>query len=258
MTDAQEHDLQFAINVAQLAGNSTLKWFQNRDLDVDDKADGSPVTAADRHAEQVAREEISRRFPEDGIVGEEYDDVEGSSGRRWVIDPIDGTKAFTHGVPLYSTLVALIDDEGPAVGVIYLPALNETIAAGRGLGATFNGEPCRVSDESDLGRSFVMTSGFDYWKADPLRAVLASRAHLRTWGDGYGYALVASGRAEAMIDPQANPWDVAAMGVIITEAGGRFSNVDGREGATAWTQGSGIATNGAIHERVLGWLNPNG
>ena len=168
------------------------------------------------------------------------------------VDPIDGTKAFTKGVPLYATLIALIDDHGPAVGVIHLPALGETIAAGRGLGCTFNGAPCRVSGHDTLDGAYATTSGFGYWPSAALQRLLDSDVVFRTWGDAYGYALVATGRAEAMIDPLANPWDIAPMAVIIPEAGGRFSNFDGVEQPNSWNRNSGVATNGLIHDDLIG------
>ena len=248
---ADPDDLAFAIELAVEAGDSTLTWFQNTSLTVDHKGDGSPVTIADRDAESLVRARLADRFPDDAVVGEEHEDTDGTTGRRWVVDPIDGTKAFTRGVPLYSTLIALIDEHGPAVGVIHLPGLGETVAAGRGLGATFNGEPCRVSDHASLDGAYATTSGFGYWPPDALGRVLDSDLVFRTWGDAYGYALVATGRAEAMIDPLANPWDVAPMAVIIPEAGGRFSNYDGVERADSWERYSGVATNGAIHDDLI-------
>lgn len=248
---ADPSDLAFAIDLAEAAGATTLDLFQNPTLAVDHKGDGSPVTAADLAAETLVRERLTTQYPGDAVTGEEHDDTEGTTGRRWVVDPIDGTKAFTRGVPLYSTLIALIDDHGPAVGVIHLPALGETVAAGRGLGCTFNGVPCRVSAHRSLDGAYATTSGFGYWPADALRRVLESNLVVRTWGDAYGYALVATGRAEAMIDPQANPWDIAPMAVIIPEAGGRFSSFDGAEHTDSWNHGSGVATNGAIHDDLI-------
>ncbi len=249
---ADPADLAFAIELAEDAGASTLAWFQSATLAVERKGDGSPVTAADLAAEALVRERLAATHPGDGIIGEEDDDVDGSTGRRWVVDPIDGTKAFTKGVPLYATLIALIDDHGPAVGVIHLPALGETIAAGRGLGCTFNGAPCRVSGHDTLDGAYATTSGFGYWPSATLRRVLDSDVVFRTWGDAYGYALVATGRAEAMIDPLANPWDIAPMAVIIPEAGGRFSNFDGVERPDSWNRNSGVATNGLIHDDLIG------
>jgi len=243
--------VEFAVEVARAAGELTLEWFGNADLSVDHKGDGSPVTAADLAAETLMRTRLLERFPDDAVIGEEHQDTEGTSGRTWVIDPIDGTKAFTKGVPLYSNLLALVDDHGPAIGVINLPALGECVWAGRGLGAFHNGEPCHVSKHASLDGAYAMTSGFGYWPQPALHSVLDSPLVLRTWGDAYGYALVATGRAEAMIDPLANPWDVAPMAVIIPEAGGRYTTFDGAEGPDAWKTGSGVATNGAVHDALL-------
>ena len=240
--------LDEAVTLARDAGRLTLEWFRSPDLAVDDKQDGSPVTAADRAAERFVRERLAAAHPHDTIVGEEEADFEGSSGRRWIIDPIDGTKAFTHGVPLYATLVAFEDEHGPALGVIELPALGETIYAGRGLGCFCNGTPARVSDRDSIRGSYLTTSGFDYWAEKALAAVRASGMFMRTWGDGYGYALVATGRVEAMVDPVAAAWDVAAMPVIIGEAGGKFTDF---AGVTRLDGGSGLATNGRLHDEVL-------
>jgi len=240
-----------AVEITRAAGALTLEWFCNDDLEIDHKGDGSPVTAADLAAESLMRERLVNLCPDDAVMGEEHQDTSGTSGRTWVIDPIDGTKAFTKGVPLYSNLLALVDEHGPAIGVINLPALGETVWAGRGRGAFFNGEPCRVSNQPSLEGAYAMTSGFGYWPPDALQAVLSSPVIFRTWGDAYGYALVATGRAEAMIDPLANPWDVAPMAVIIPEAGGRYTTFDGDDGPDAWKTGSGVGTNGAIHDALL-------
>jgi histidinol phosphatase-like enzyme (inositol monophosphatase family) len=240
--------LDEAVALAREAGQLTLGWFRSVDLAVDRKGDGTPVTAADRAAERFIRERLAEIHPDDAVVGEEEADTAGSSGRRWIVDPIDGTKAFTHGVPLYSTLLALEDEHGPAIGVIDLPALGETVFAGRGLGCFNNGTPAHVSDRGRLRGSYLTTSGFDYWTEESLNAVRASGLFMRTWGDGYGYALVATGRVEAMVDPIAAPWDVAAMPVIIGEAGGSFTDFTG---AARVDGGSGVATNGALHAEVL-------
>ena len=244
-------EMAFAVDTARAAGALTLEWFRHPELAVDHKGDGSPVTAADLAAERLIRERLTATRPDDAILGEEQDDVGGTTGRTWVIDPIDGTKAFTRGVPLYSVLLALVDDHGPAIGVIHLPALGETVWAGRGRGAFHDGEPCSVGTVDDPSRSVLCTSGTGYWPDDTLRRVLASPFTFRTWGDAYGYALVATGRAEAMVDPAAHPWDLAPMGVILTEAGGRFTAVDGTDD---WRLGSGVATNGLVHDRVIALL----
>jgi histidinol phosphatase-like enzyme (inositol monophosphatase family) len=240
--------LDEAVALAREAGRLTLEWFRSVDLAIDRKGDGTPVTAADRAAERFVRERLAATHPNDAIVGEEEAEHEGTSGRRWIVDPIDGTKAFTHGVPLYSTLLAFEDEHGPAIGIIDLPALGETVYAGRGLGCFCNDEPARVSTRDRLRGSYLTTSGFDYWEEDALMAARASGMFMRTWGDGYGYALVATGRVEAMVDPVAAPWDVAAMPVIIGEAGGTFTDFAGRARIDG---GSGVATNGPLHGEVL-------
>ena len=240
--------LDEAVALARDAGRLTLDWFRSVDLAVDRKGDGTPVTAADRAAERFVRERLAKTHPDDAILGEEEPESEGTSGRRWIVDPIDGTKAFTHGVPLYCTLLAFEDEHGPAIGVIELPALGETVYAGRGLGCFCNGEPARVSERDQLRGAYLTTSGFDYWDEAALTAVRASGLVMRTWGDGYGYALVATGRVEAMVDPVAAPWDVAAMPVIIGEAGGTFTDL---AGSPRIDGGSGLATNGRLHNEVL-------
>jgi histidinol phosphatase-like enzyme (inositol monophosphatase family) len=243
--------LDEAVALARKAGAHTLQWFGTEDLVVDRKDDGSPVTEADRATERLVRQHLASSHPDDAIVGEEEDDRSGTSGRRWIIDPIDGTKAFTHGVPLYSTLLAVEDEHGPAIGVIELPALGETVYAGRGLGCFRNGRSTRVSERTRVRGSYLTTSGFDYWPEPALNAVYGSGMFMRTWGDGYGYALVATGRVEAMVDTSAAQWDLAAMPVIITEAGGRFTDFSG---VTRADGGNGIATNGHIHDEVLALL----
>jgi histidinol phosphatase-like enzyme (inositol monophosphatase family) len=244
--------LDEVVALVRQAGELTLRWFRATDLVVDEKGDGTPVTAADREVERALREEIAARFPGDAIVGEEEPDAPGTTGRRWVIDPIDGTKAFTHGVPLYSNLLAYEDEHGSAIGVINLPALGETVYAGRGLGCWCDGRPARVSDVDDVARGYLTTSGFDHWDEGALLAVRRCGIGLRTWGDGYGYALVATGRVDAMVDPAVAPYDVAAMPVIMAEAGGRFTDL---RGASLIDSGSGVATNGRIHDELVKLLS---
>ena len=249
---ANQADVDFCVEIAREAGELTLEWYGGSALSVDHKHDGSPVTAADLAAETLVRERLNAAFPDDSVLGEEHPDTSGTSGRTWVIDPIDGTKAFHEGcAALFANLLALVDEHGPAVGVINLPALGETIWAGRGLGAFFNGEPCRVNDREGLEGAFVCTSGFGYWPDALLPALLDSPVKLRTWGDASGYALVATGRVEAMIDPEAFPWDLAPIAVIIAEAGGSFSTFDGQTGPDVWLSGSAIASNNRIHQELL-------
>jgi histidinol phosphatase-like enzyme (inositol monophosphatase family) len=243
--------LDDVVELTREAGELTMRWFRADDLVIDRKGDGTPVTDADRAAERFLREQLTKRYPDDGIAGEEEVDVDGTSGRRWIIDPIDGTKAFTHGVPTFSNLVALEDEHGPAIGVINLPALHETVYAGRGCGCWCDGKEARVSLRGELPGGYLTTSGFESWDERALLAARGSGMRLRTWGDGYGYALVATGRVDAMVDPVVEPYDVAAMPVILAEAGGRFTDLTG---APRIDGGSGLATNGALHDRMLEML----
>ena len=243
--------LELAVDLTRRAGALTLEWFRSDRLGVDHKGDGTPVTDADRAAERFLREQLAEVAPDDAVAGEEEADTAGTSGRRWIIDPIDGTKAFTHGVPLYCNLLALEDEAGPAIGVINLPALGETVYAGRGLGCFCDGAPARVSTTATLAGAYVSTSGWESWGDDALGRVKASGAAMRTWGDGYGYALVATGRLDAMVDPEVALWDVAPMPVILAEAGGRFSALDGAPDAD---RGTGMATNGVLHDELLALL----
>ncbi len=243
--------VDFALEVITAAGALTQTWFRSPTLTVDTKDDGSPVTVADTSAEQLIRSAILDAFPNDEVMGEEFGTSErdnATSGRRWIIDPIDGTKSFTAGVPLYSNLLAVVDDGVPVLGIINLPALSETVSAVVGLGAWCNGERCQVSNRSGLDGAYVMTSGVAYWPKGGLDRLADAGTVVRTWGDAYGYALVATGRAEAMIDPLANVWDIAPIGVILDEAGGRFTDLAGTPRIDG---GNGIGTNGLVHDSLL-------
>ena len=244
--------VDFAVSIAREAGELTLGWFEAPGLDVVRKTDGSPVTAADREAERLLRDRIAVAHPDDSVIGEEGDDTSGSSDRTWILDPIDGTESFIRGVPLYGNLVALVDEHGPAVGVVILPALDECIWAGRGGGCFADGQPARVSKRTDLSGACVVTSGVDYWPSTTVVDKLVERdVIIRTWGDAYGYALVATGRADAMVDPVVNRWDVAAMPTILAEAGGMFSDFTG---VVTDDGGTALATNQNLHPLLLGLL----
>jgi len=252
---AEQATLDEAVAMAREAGALTLRWFQAGELTVDRKDDGTPVTDADRAAERFVRDHLAARHPDDTIVGEEEDDVAGTSARTWIVDPIDGTKAFTRGVPLYATLLAVLDEHGPAIGVIDLPALGRTVWAGRGLGCFLDGQRIGVSERSEPARSVLSTSSFSGWPDPALLAVKHAGYQLRTWGDGYGYALVATGAIEAMVDPEVSLWDIAPMPVILAEAGGRFTDTAGREVVLEpGTTVSGLATNGRVHDHVAACL----
>ncbi|MCY3602327.1 MAG: histidinol phosphate phosphatase, partial [Chloroflexi bacterium] len=219
-------------------------------LTVELKADGTPVTEADRRAEEAMRELFARETPGFGVLGEEQGESAGDGRYRWVIDPIDGTKSFIHHVPLFGTLVALERDGEPVVGVVDCPAVGETAWARRGGGAYLNGEPTRVSETDSLGGATVLTtSSASLQLRTPAGfAKLAREVGLvRSWGDCYGYLAVIAGRAEAMIDPRVNPWDIAPFAVLLEEAGGRLTTWAGVDGAGE----DAVATNGRIHQQLL-------
>jgi len=257
--------LDAALAATRLAAAETLRWFGSPALSVDRKSDHSPVTQADRAAEEILRRELLAAFPNDAFLGEESGTAEGTSGYEWVVDPIDGTKSFVRGVPLYATLVGCRREGRGVLGVIAIPALEELAYAIDGGGAWHvrGGEAAaaaRVSRRSTLAESLVCSSDFvDFarWSGGAeagrgARERLDEAAGLvRTWGDGYGYLLVATGRAEVMIDPRLHPWDAAAVEVVVREAGGRFGDWRGGTGIDA---GDGLATNGLVHDQLLGLL----
>jgi histidinol-phosphatase len=251
--------LDFAVEIAWLAGQSTLVHFQSG-VRVETKADQSPVTIADREAERILRTHIERQFPSDGIVGEEYGTARPEATRRWIVDPIDGTRSFVRGVPLYGVLVALEIGDDAVLGVIRFPALDETVCAARGLGCRWNGRLVHVSEVRSLDMAAVVLTeaarpgrvSAEYGATPPGWIELASRASvLRTWGDCYGHALVATGRAEVMIDPRMAVWDCAALRPVIEEAGGVFTDLSGRP---THRGGSAISTNAALAGEVRGLL----
>jgi histidinol phosphatase-like enzyme (inositol monophosphatase family) len=240
--------LDFALELAHAAGDHTLRWF-GRQVDHAAKGDGSPVTVADREAEALMRERIARRFPDHGVLGEEFGETGPGARVRWILDPIDGTRSFMRGVPLYGVLVGVEVDGVASVGVAHFPPLRETVAAGAGLGCTWNGKACRVSPITRLSEALVLTTDHQALTLDAGWGELQRRAGtVRGWGDCYGHALVATGRAEVMVDPIMNPWDSAPFLPILTEAGGRFTT---REGLETIHGGSAVSTNGALHQEVL-------
>ena len=250
--------LQAVQTLATLAGDTANAFFRQR-IDVEMKGDGSPVTNADRAAETAAREWIRAHFPHDGILGEEFGLERPDAPRRWVLDPIDGTKSFIAGVPLWGTLVAVVEGERVLAGAVYAPPTSEIVVAAVGEGAWFNGTRTHVSTTDSLASAVLLTTDERY-RDRPRRKArwndLASRARVvRTWGDCYGYLLLATGRADVMVDDLMNPWDAAAVQVVIEEAGGRFTDFRGR--ATAFG-GDSIATNAALDTAVRDILCPGG
>jgi len=256
LTDLQPR-LALAVEASREAGRITLEYFGRADLDVERKHDDTPVTEADRKAEEHLRRRIAEAFPDDGIFGEELAERSGTSGFRWILDPIDGTKSFIHGVPLYSTLVGVQCEGQSVLGVIRIPALDECVYAARGHGAWYvraNGAPRRasVSRQKSLEKALFLTSEVLSFDQTGRRAVfdrLQATAQLtRTWGDGYGYLMVATGRADLMVDPIMELWDAAALAPILEEAGGTFTDWRGNP---TFQAGEGIATNGFLLEEVL-------
>lgn len=238
------------MDAAWQAGRLTLAHFQTG-VAVERKADRSAVTIADRDAERLLRHLIERRFPDHAIVGEEFGGDDRDATHRWVIDPIDGTNSFVRGVPFYGVLVALEIDRVPVVGVTYFPALDEMIAAASGLGCRWNGRPAAVSGITSLDEACVTyTDGRDTSGrlGDAWAALQRDTALQRGWGDCYGHCLVATGRSDIHIDPKMNPWDCAPLIPILQEAGGRFTDWQGR---VTIEGGDAVSSNGALHEEIL-------
>jgi len=256
--------LEAALAAVRAAAATTLRWFNTADLVVDEKTDRSPVTQADRAAEAVLRERLLAAFPHDAFLGEESGSTIGTSGFEWVVDPIDGTKSFIRGVPLYATLVGCRHEGRGVLGVIAIPALDELVYAAVGGGAWHvvggaPARPARVSSRRRLADGLLCTSDFTSFarRADGRGAAARHRLEEscllgRTWGDGYGYLLVATGRADVMIDPLMNAWDAAAVETVVSEAGGRFTDWQGRPRIDS---GDGLASNGLVHEEVLRLLS---
>jgi histidinol phosphatase-like enzyme (inositol monophosphatase family) len=243
MHDATRSLLDAVAEVARLTGQTALKHYR-QSIEVETKGDGSPVTVADRAAEQTARRWIADRFPNDAILGEEFGAVGDETARRWIIDPIDGTKTFVRGVPLWGTLIGVTLGEDVLAGAIYCPAVDEMVVAAVGEGCWWNGSRARVSECRDLSRATVLSTDDRYPKHPDRgarwRALAADASVARTWGDCYGYLLVATGRAELMVDNLMSPWDAVALVPVVREAGGEFSDWDGR--VTAFGNGA-MATN---------------
>jgi histidinol-phosphatase len=243
--------MNFALELARGAGDITLKYFRHGPQ-TDIKADGSFVTIADREAETYLRGAIAGRFPDDGILGEELGETIGGSGRRWILDPIDGTFSFVHGTPLYGVLIGLEIEGEASVGVVNIPALGEIVYAAKGLGCFFNGKPAHVSSTAALGEALLLSTDFracETYGFGKATHVLQARAKAnRTWGDCYGHVLVATGRAEIMLDPVMNLWDCAALLPIVEEAGGTFTNWRGERTVHG---GNAISTNGVLFDEVM-------
>ena len=241
--------MEAAETVARVAGEVALRHY-HRGVTVETKGDGTPVSAADRQAEEAARAWLEKHCPKDGILGEELGTTRPDARRRWILDPIDGTKTFVRRVPLWGTLVALAEGENVLAGAAYFPAVEELVVAANGAGCFWNGKPAHVSSVSRLSEAVVLTTDARMGTQDQIRAlegVCARGGLVRTWGDCYGYLLVATGRAEVMTDALMAPWDAAALQPIIEEAGGVFSDWSGRRTAFG---GNAVASNAALAAEV--------
>jgi histidinol phosphatase-like enzyme (inositol monophosphatase family) len=226
-----------------------------RRVAVETKRDGSPVTEADRAAERVIRETLRQAFPEFGILGEEYGEEGARSGRCWVVDPIDGTIAFSRGIPLFSTLIALLEDGEPVFGLIDLPALDERTVGWKRGGVRRNGAPVRVSQENDPRRAVVSHGDLFCFDQFGLRGAYERMARelpmLRGYTDAFGHAQVIGGGIDAMVDLSLNLWDAAATQILVPEAGGRCVTLPSRGGKLGLVFGSP-----ALVERILDWIGP--
>jgi histidinol-phosphatase len=252
MADNLRELLDFVVETAYLAGRSTLAYFQ-AGVQADYKSDRSPVTQADRGAEQLIRARIEKYYPDHAIIGEEYGKKDAArAGHCWFVDPIDGTKSFLRGIPLYANLIGLEIDGRVAVGAAYYPAMDEMLAAADGEGCWWNGRRAHVSQVASLNSAWVTTTdpgSFAEFGKDAAWERLCKASYVRGgWSDAYGYLLVATGRAEVMIDPAMNVWDCGPFPPIFREAGGYFGDWKGNE--TIYS-GEGLAANQTILPEVL-------
>ncbi len=247
--------LDAAVDAARAAGRIALKYFRGG-FEVARKPDDTPVTQADREAEQAIVEILGRAFPDCGVLGEEFGG-RGTKEVRWIIDPIDGTKNFVRGIGIWATLIALEERGEVTVGVIHNPVTAELYTARRGAGAFLNGERIRVSDVAELGRAFFVHAGLGvvrkggHW--DGFARLIDATDRQRGFGDYMGYGLVAEGKAEIYAELDLKPWDLAAPMILVEEAGGRFTDFAGR--TTIYT-GTALATNGRLHDAALALLSP--
>jgi histidinol-phosphatase len=247
-----DEDLAFALELADAADDITLARYRATDLVVETKPDLTPVTEADRATEKALRARIEAERPRDGVVGEEYGETTGSGGRRWILDPIDGTKSYVRGIPAWGTLIALERDGEIVVGVVSAPALRRRWWASRGGGAFADGEPIRVSRVSDIEDALLCYTSLPAFEkhglGEEFRALAARCWEARGFSDYWAHVLVAEGSADLAVEPVMNLWDNAPLQVIVEEAGGRFTDLAGRPRVDG---GSAVTTNGLLHEAVL-------
>lgn len=238
--------------LVEQAGRLTLRYFRTG-VAVETKSDMSPVTVADRETEKFLREEILRMFPDDEVIGEEYGTSgPAKSGRTWIIDPIDGTKSFVAQVPIYGVMVGVEENGEVVAGSVGLPALGEVIVAEKGRGCWCNGAKCQVSETSKIEDAILLTTDLanirKYGRQPAWDALFEKVRYARTWGDCYGHVLVATGRAEIMLDPVMAVWDTAPLPIIMTEAGGKFYDF---QGGNSIRNNGAISVNSALSEEVM-------
>lgn len=252
--------LEAAVDWAREAGELILGYYQSAGLKVDRKSDESPVTEADRNAELLLRERVAQHFPQDGFLGEEHGELRSRNGLRWIVDPVDGTKAFVAGVPMFGTLIGLEAGADVLLGVCRFPAMNEVISAAAGCGAQWQigsepPRPIRVSDVADLSDALFCYTEVGLFertqRMDVFHELRRRTRATRGWGDCYGHMLVATGRAEICADPTMNAWDAAALLPILREAGGSYTAWNGEPTIHG---GDGVSVNAALKDDVLGIL----
>ena len=254
---SQQH-LDVAIAAAKAAGEVILPYFRTA-LQIETKADQSPVTAADRAGEQVIVEMLRQHFPEYSVLGEEFGAQPGRTDARWIIDPIDGTQNFIRGIPFFGTLIALEQAGEITVGVVHAPAQGDLLYAARGLGAFANGERLAVSTLTDLAQATLLHGSLDlmmrdgYWEG--LARLAQATRRQRGFGDYFAYTFVCRGQAEVMLETNIQPWDVAPLKILVEEAGGRFSDFTG---APTIYSGNAMISNGHVHDAVLALLGAQG
>ncbi len=249
--DELKEILEFAVDATREAGRFTLRHFRE-DVAVELKADDSPVTIADRGAEELLRERIEKAFPGHGIVGEEFGEKEGTEPARWILDPVDGTFAFVSGVPLFTNLVGLEWRGEMVLGVINAPAVDELVCGARGLGARWNGRPARVSEVSELSQARLSTTSTHILAAHgreaAYRRLRAGCGTDRGWPDAYAFLLLATGRVDVVVEGIMSVWDNAAPAAVVSAAGGTFTDWDGNPTHLA---SEALATNGRLLDGVI-------
>lgn len=250
-----EHELAFADGLADRAAEIGMGLFLGEGLEVRHKADRTVVTQADTSIETMVREQVAAAFPDDHVLGEEEGGGDRATGRVWIVDPIDATANYARGIPIWATLIALQVDQEVVTGIVSAPAIGERYVAVRGGGARMNDRPIRVSEIARVDRAQLFFAGVKGWLDGPRHeagiGLLAEATRTRGFGDFWGHTLVARGAGEAMIEHELNVWDYAAVQIVVEEAGGRVTQLDGsptRDG------GSVVSSNGVLHDEILNRL----